>query len=220
LRSKEFFIAKKIWNRGGRHVCTVSHGDEAPYRFEPWSQLLYERGKTNVKEEVLVFRMIDDVLNLLKKQARIDGVQHRSHTRGAEKQFQVPVTVPGHGADAVTLLDPEGSQSPCELPGTTIKIRISAAVRWGVRRAGNNWNVRMGARGMFDQGRNQQRMLLHQTEQDVISPIELLNCAVYYRDTLGKQPSSNQTITRRRGAKLPASNRTFGIGSWGPTGAR
>jgi hypothetical protein len=73
---------------------------------------------------------------------------------------------------------------------------------------------------MFDQGRNQQRMLLHQTEQDVISPIELLNCVVYYRDTLGKQPSSNQTITRRQGAKLPASNRTFGIGSWGPTGAR
>jgi hypothetical protein len=43
---------------------------------------------------------------------------------------------------------PKGRQSTCKLSGTTIDVCVSAAMRQCARNRGNNWNVRMCARGM------------------------------------------------------------------------
>jgi hypothetical protein len=50
--------------------------------------------------------MIDDELELLGEQPRIDGMQDRAHARDGVVQLEVPVIVPGQRGDAVAGLHP------------------------------------------------------------------------------------------------------------------
>jgi hypothetical protein len=42
-------------------------------------QLFDQRHEAQVEEQELIFGMVDDVLDLFGEQARVDGVQNRSH---------------------------------------------------------------------------------------------------------------------------------------------
>ena len=54
--------------------------------------------------------MLDDVLDLLREQARIDRVQDVARARDAVVELEVPVVVPGERADAIRFLHSEFPQ--------------------------------------------------------------------------------------------------------------
>jgi hypothetical protein len=68
-----------------------------------------------VEAYVSVFRVVHDVLQLLWKEAWIDGVQHEARGGNSIVDLEVPVAVLGQGRDAVSFPQaktPEGVGEP------------------------------------------------------------------------------------------------------------
>ena len=57
--------------------------------------------KGHVKAHDLVLGVVGDPSNLIRVQARIDGVQHPARATDAEIQLEVAITVPGQGGHTV-----------------------------------------------------------------------------------------------------------------------
>ena len=62
---------------------------------------LHQRQEGHVEAQHLVFGVVGDPGDLVRMQARIDGVQHAPGAADAEVHFQVAIAVPGQGGDAV-----------------------------------------------------------------------------------------------------------------------
>ncbi len=73
------------------HVRTIRHGDERLHGLDQRRQLRDQGRKRDVKEQDLVFSMVDDVVDLFREQTRVDGVQHRAAARNAVIQGQMAV---------------------------------------------------------------------------------------------------------------------------------
>ena len=60
-----------------------------------------QRGETDIDEQDLVLRVVDDVGDVVRVQPRIDGVADRLHPGRGIVHLQMTVAVPGQGADPV-----------------------------------------------------------------------------------------------------------------------
>ncbi len=70
------------------------------------SDLLQKRHERQIDQHHAVFRVIDDPGDLIRKQARIDGVIDRADPHDAVPSLKVPPRIPGQGRDPVAELDP------------------------------------------------------------------------------------------------------------------
>ena len=68
-------------------------------------ELLDQRHENRIEEDVAIFGMVDDVLDLLRKQARIDGVQDAAAAGHAVVQLEMAIAVPGQRGDALAMTD-------------------------------------------------------------------------------------------------------------------
>ena len=70
---------------------------------------LHQLDEGEVDEQDAVFRVVDDVDDLLREEPRVHRVQHGAHARDAVEELQVAIAVPGERADPVAVPDTE----PC-----------------------------------------------------------------------------------------------------------
>ena len=81
-------------------------------------QRLDQRREGEIEEQVSVLGVVDDVGDLLRKQPRIDRVQHRPRAGDAVVELQVAVAVPRERGDAIAGLAP--TASPARWPPASI----------------------------------------------------------------------------------------------------
>src|SRR5262249_22198526 len=115
-------------------------------------------------EHHAVFRMIDDPADLVLEQPRIDGVVHRAHSEDAVPAFQVPPGVPGHGGDAVALLDAIALQTLRHLQRAGADLRVIAGGDWPLDGARDHGAVAMLDGGVIDDAMAQEWPILHQAK--------------------------------------------------------
>ena len=87
-------------------MLPVGQDNVLPHRPEPVLQRLENRHEGRVDKHDFVFGVVDDVIQLLGEQPRIQGVANRTQAHDAEPGLHVPIAVPGHRRDPVAELDP------------------------------------------------------------------------------------------------------------------
>ena len=136
---------------------------------EPRPEIRHERGKRHVEEQHAAFRVVQDVVDLLGKEPRIDRVQHSSDAGDSEIEFEMPVRVPGEGGDAVARADAHAQQSvgkPCRAGADLGPVRAHDRPL-----AGTAYDLDVGviAGRMLDQPRYQELPVLHEPEHGCAS---------------------------------------------------
>src|SRR5436190_9636253 len=109
--------------------------------------------------------MIRDVLDLVRKEARIDRVQHGPHSRHAEIELHVPMVVPRERRDAIPWVDPEHEQGFRRLLRAATDVGVRATMDRALDHPRDDFGAGMKRVRMLDQPRDQQRTVLHQSFQ-------------------------------------------------------
>ena len=115
----------------------------------------------------LILGMVGDVGDMLGRQPRVDGVQHRADAGDAEIELEMAVGVPGDGADPVAELDAQPLQRLGELLGALGRVPIAVAVDRPLDGARDDLDLGIVGGGEVDDLRNQQRTVLHQPKHGV-----------------------------------------------------
>ena len=149
-------------------------------------QLFHERQEGQVEEDQPVFRMVDDVRELVEEEPRVDRVDDRLHPRHRVIELEVAVPVPGERADALAWRNAEaaeGAREPAR-PGVGVAVRV--AVNRSFDRARHDFAVAMAAIRVPDERRDQQGTVHHQTEHGQGLLIDG-NDAVQYADNRSRR---------------------------------
>src|ERR1700679_56018 len=80
-------------------------------------QLLDQWREYRVEEDVGALCVVQDILYLFGKQARVDRVQDAAGTGDAVIDFEMPIAVPGERRNALAMSDVEGVQGAGKLLG-------------------------------------------------------------------------------------------------------
>ena len=172
LGRDQFLVTKQIGKVDLRHMRPVAHRDPALHALARGSELLHQRSEGEVEQHVAVFGMVDDVDELFRKQARIDGVHHRSHAGDPVEGLEMAVAVPGQRADAIALFHAQPGKRLRQLARALVRFPVGVAVQ-GARavrrrafdRARHDFGVAMVPVGMDNQRRNKQGNFLNQAAQ-------------------------------------------------------
>ena len=113
--------------------------------------------------------MIDDVSDLIGKQPRIDGVDHRAHAGHRVVELEVAIAVPRQRADAIARLHAKTRQSAGEAACTDVGGAIRVAMDRALDGARHDLGVAVVAIRVAEQRRDHQRLIHHQTEHDFSS---------------------------------------------------
>jgi hypothetical protein len=154
--------------------------------------------KVGIEEQHLVFRVVDDVVDLLGKEPRVHRVQHRARARHAEVQRQVAPGVPCQRAHAVAGLDVERHQRVGHLLGAALNVGVVGAVHRAFHRAPHDLGVRVKGGRMVDERRDQQRAVLHQSEHGLSPVFFSRRNALHRRQRAPPAASSERTSWGRR----------------------
>ena len=172
LRREQGFIAQQIGNGGLRHVRLVRHRHPAPDAGADRRELFDQGHEAEVKQHIAVLGVVDDIGELVREQARVDGVADRAHARHSEISLEMTVAVPGQCANALGLAHAQRRQRLGQLPGALVRRAIGAAVDRAAAvlvgpldRARHNFGVAVMPIRVRDERRNQQRHIHHQTLQ-------------------------------------------------------
>ena len=114
-------------------------------------QGLHDRQKAHVKKQYLVFGVIGDPGDLVRVQARIQGVQHAPAATHAEIQFQMAVAVPGQRGNPVAEGQVQCLQRIGDLARADCDLPVVAAVNIAFDPARNDLALRMVALGEINQ---------------------------------------------------------------------
>ena len=98
------------------HVGAIGHHHIVLHRLQRGRELRHQRRKAHIEKQHLVFRVVDDVVDLLWEQTRVDRVQHRPAARHAVIQRQMPVGVPSQCAHPVPGLHAQDLHGLRHLP--------------------------------------------------------------------------------------------------------
>ena len=125
---------------------------------------LHQRQEGHVEAQHLVFGVVGDPGDLVGMQARIDGVEHAAGTADAEVQLQVAVAVPRQRGHPVGKQQVHAIQRMRHLARPHGDVPPTVAMNVALDAPRHDLAVAMVALGEIDQGRDQQRLALHQTQ--------------------------------------------------------
>ncbi|MNT22939.1 hypothetical protein D3C72_1583410 [compost metagenome] len=141
------FVAGEIANgrRGRLHRFLVGQRVEAPDGREFFLQRLDQRRKRQVEEQDPVFRMVDDVFEMLRRQPRVDRVQHGAKAHYREVQFEMAIGVGRQRRHHAAMPDTELLQGNRQAARALAKLAPVAAVDGAFDRARDDLDVRVEA---------------------------------------------------------------------------
>ena len=151
-------------------------------------ELFDERKEREIEEDQPVFRMVDDVRELVEEEPGIDRVDDRFHPGHRVIELEVAIPVPGERADALAGRDaeaPEGARKPAR-PGMGVAVRV--AVDRSFDRARHDLGVAMAAIRVADERRDQQGAVHHQTEHGRGLAIDGNDAVQYAEDPIPRTP--------------------------------
>ena len=128
VRRDQVFVAQQIGQLARRHLVLVDHRDKVTHCLAAPRHGFDQGQEGQIEEQHLVFGMVEDVEQLVRVQARVQGVQHRTAAGGGEIQLQVPVAVPGQRGDALRRLHTELAECMGHLTRAVMQLRIGGAV--------------------------------------------------------------------------------------------
>src|ERR1022692_748206 len=105
--------------------------------------------------------MIDDVLDLLEKQPRIDGIDDRAHARYRKIQLEVPVRIPRQRSYARRSRDAERAEHIRQLARAPMRVSIGVAMNLSRSKPGDDCGIAVVRIRMAQQRRDQKRHLHH-----------------------------------------------------------
>ena len=126
---------------------------------------LDQRQQRRVDEDDFVLGVVDDVFELLMRQADIQGVDDGAGAGDAEVEFQMLIIVPGEGTHAVARLDAQCLQGIAQALHPPVQISIAVFMPAAVGQPGFDRLPRAHAIGMLDDCIQRQGILHHQTAQ-------------------------------------------------------
>ena len=144
-----------------RQVHGVGEGDVVRQGTGLCGEELCQAHERVVEEQGDVLGVIDDVAQLLEREARVDGVEHRAKAGHREVDLEVPLRVPGDGGDAVAPLDAHGLQGVGELADTPGHVAPRGVMRRPLDGARHHLRGRMESRRELDLLRDEQRQVHH-----------------------------------------------------------
>ncbi len=127
-------------------------------------KLLDQRRKDWIEEDVSVLGVIDDVLQLLGEQARVDRMQHPPRGGDAIVELEVTIGVPGERRDPVAGLEPERVERVGQPFRPRRDLGVGRAMDRAVGAARDDLAFAVPAGGIVDERRDQKRTLLHQSK--------------------------------------------------------
>ena len=166
LGGEQLFVAEQVRDRNGRHVRAVGHRDPALDALACRSEPFDERRERQVEEAMAILGMIDDVSELVGKQARIDGVDHRARAGHRVIELEVAIAVPRERADAIARLHAQARQCAGEAARADVGGAIGVTVDRAFDGARHDLGVAVVAIRVADQRRDHQRLIHHQAEHD------------------------------------------------------
>ena len=116
--------------------------------------------------------MIEDVADLLGKQARVDRVHHGAAPRHRVVQLEVPEAVPRQRRDAIAHCHAQPAQRLRELARAQFGVRVRVAMNAAFDGARNDFGVAVIARRVRQQRRNQQRLVHDQAKHRGVPPVD------------------------------------------------
>ncbi len=158
------FIGDRVLERGLRHVRLVGEDHVALDLRQLVGDLLQQRHEGKVHHHHAIFGVIDDVDDLVREQARIDGVIDRAGAKDAVPGLQMPPGVPGERADPVAFLDAVLHQALRDLERALANVRIGGLYDRSFDRARDNFPLAVLDRPVIDDPVANQRPVLHQAE--------------------------------------------------------
>ena len=148
-------------NGRGPVLEAVLDGDDDALHRRHAPRQRFEQGKrVRVGDDHPVLRVADDVLEVARRQADVQGVQHRPHPRRRVVRLQMAGTVPHERADAVAGDDARIRQGVRQRMGAVPRRRERLAARTGCRRR-DDLDVRRDDGTPVHQPRHQERRSLH-----------------------------------------------------------
>ena len=156
------FVTQQVGHGRCRHVRAVGHGDPGRDLRARRREHLHERQERKVEKNETVVGVIDDVLELVAEEPRVDRVQHRTHARHAVVELEVPVAIPCERPDAFA----RGNAKPGQCVGEPARAAMGVAVGIAMNRsfdgARHDFRIAVVLVGVADKRRDQQRPLHHQ----------------------------------------------------------
>ena len=115
--------------------CKVIHHDKFLHGLELRFEVGQRFHQRLVAENKFIFRVVDDVDELLGKQANVERVQNGAESGHGEVELHMAVAVPRESRDSVTGFDAEFSERLHQLQRTRVEFAIGIAVQAAVGEA-------------------------------------------------------------------------------------
>ena len=145
-------VGHAVWRRHHNHMLDGRESIRDPF----------EKGQgERIDEQHAVFRMIDDIDDLIGKQARIDRVQDGADTGRGIEHLEMPDGVPRQRADTVALDDAEALQCKRHAFRAVVHLRIIGAQQIAFDLAADDFRVAMPVRRILNEAAQQERHVHH-----------------------------------------------------------
>ena len=140
----------------------VGQYNKAFYVFDVFADFLEQRHEHRINEYPSIFGMIDNIYELVRKQARIDGVANIPGPADSIINFQVPVVVPRERRHPIAVIQTQFIERVCELARAIDGLPKRVTMSRIVSRNRDNFPIAVKPAAVFRYCRNQQRSVHHQ----------------------------------------------------------
>ena len=124
-----------------RHCSFVAHLHPALHGWACWRNRFDQWRKCAVEKHHGVFRVVDDVNQLLREQSGVQGVHHRTHARHRIVNFNMAIAVPGQSGNVFTLLNTQAGQGIGQFLSAFGHFAVGGPMNIAFRAARHNFNM-------------------------------------------------------------------------------
>ena len=126
-RSQQALVLANEVRQVGVLVFAIGQQQGFLHRGQLTGNTVVQRHELTVDQHETVFGMVHGVENLIRRQADVDGVQHRAEHGNGEHALQIAVAVPVHDSHGITGLDPRLAKHVGQARDTLVEGGVAVA---------------------------------------------------------------------------------------------
>ena len=162
----EVFVAERRKAVDRRHRLRLAQRDPAAHQRQPRLELLDQRREDRIEADDGVFGVMHDVLDLVREEPRVDGMQHPPRAGHSVIEFEVAIAVPRERRDAIAAAEAERVERVRDPLRAGRDLRVIRTMKCAFRIAGDDLASAVPGRGIIDQAGYEKRTVLHQSKHD------------------------------------------------------